>query len=190
MTDDTTRHAMRRQALLSPFLILGVLGVSAILLGAWVAVGFIKAPGIIIVTRHVEKAAIPADNPGPSEIGQRRAEQLAEMFGGSGVDAVFATHYLRSFATATPLAHRLAMPVHVYDAADTDAMLARINAEHRYETVFVVGHSNTVPAIVRTLSGKRVADIDEDRYGDIFLIVRPRWGRTVLIHYRMPAPSA
>ena len=189
MTDDTTRHAMRRRPLVSPFLILGVLGIFAALIGGWVAVGFVKAPGIVIVTRHVEKATLPSDNPGPSEVGQRRAEQLAEMFGDSAVDAVFATHYLRSFATATPLAHSLAMPVIVYDASDTHAMLARINAEHRYDTVFVVGHSNTVPVIVRALSGKRVADIDEGRYGDIFLIVRPRWGKTVLIHYRMPAPA-
>ncbi len=189
MTDDTTRHAMRRRPLVSPFLILGVLGVLVVLIAGWVAVGFMQSPGIVIVTRHVEKAGAPADNPGPSNVGQRRAEQLAEMFGESGVDAVFATHYLRSFATATPLAHHLGMPVHVYDAADTDVMLARINKEHRFDTVFVVGHSNTVPDIVRALSGKRVADIDEGRYGDIFLVIRPRWGRTVLIHYRMPAPS-
>lgn len=189
MTDPATQHAMRRRPLLSPVLIT-VLGVSvAVLLAGWFAVAWFTPPGAIVVVRHVEKAAEPTDNPGPSEIGARRAQELAGMLAPMGIDAIYATEYLRTFATASPLANRASLPVHIYDARDAAGLATRLNSEHRRDNVLVVGHSNTVPAIVHALTGRDVDAIDESRYGDIFIIVRGRFGRTTLLHLYQAAPE-
>jgi phosphohistidine phosphatase SixA len=188
MTDESTRHAMRRRPLLSPVFIVGAVAVVVLLIVAWVGAGYFQDPGMVIVTRHVEKADEPADNPGPSELGAFRADRLADMFEETGVDSVFASHLLRSFSTASPLARRISVPVHIYEAPDVAGLVARIDSEHRHDTVFVVGHSNTVPDIVEALSGQEVAPIDESRYGDLFVVIRPKWGRAQVFQYYMPAP--
>ena len=41
----------------------------------------------------------------------------------------------------------------------------------------VVGHSNTVPEIVEALSGEDIGAISEDRYGDVYIVTRPKLGR-------------
>lgn len=187
MSDETARHAMRRKPLFTPVFIAGALGVIAVLVLGWLAYGFLQSPGTVVVVRHVEKAAEPADNPGPSPAGEARAVELADLLGPLGVDAIYASNYLRTFATAAPLAQRASLPVHVYDARDTRALIADLDARYRYGTVLVVGHSNTVPDIVRALSGRRVGAIDESRYGDVFIIIRPRWGRATVIHLFQPA---
>jgi broad specificity phosphatase PhoE len=174
---------MRRQPMLSPVVMAGLVAGVVVLLAAWFAFAWFTPPGTIIVVRHVEKAAQPADNPGPSEIGARRAQELADLLAPLGVDAIYATEYLRTFATASPLANRLTLPVHIYDARDSESLAARLNQNHRRDNVLVVGHSNTVPAIVQALSGRDVGTIDDRRYGDIFIIVRGRFGRTTLLHH-------
>lgn len=189
MADESKRHALRRKPLLSPVLMFGLAAGVLVLLVGWFAIAWFSPPGTIVVVRHVEKAAEPADNPGPSEIGARRAQELAGMLEPMGIDAIYSTEYMRTFASVTPLASRLSLPVHVYDARDSEGLAALLNAEHRRDNVLVVGHSNTVPAIVHALTGRTVDAIDDSRYGDIYIIVRGRFGRTTVLHLYMAAPE-
>ena len=42
--------------------------------------------------------------------------------------------------------------------------------------MLIVGHSNTVPAIVEALGGGRIGEIGEDEYGVIYRIARSGGG--------------
>ncbi len=42
----------------------------------------------------------------------------------------------------------------------------------------MVGHSNTVPAIVRKLSGMSVPEIPEDEYDNVYVVTVPSFGRS------------
>ena len=180
MSADAQRHALRRRPLFTPLYAGVALLVVALVFAVWALAGLWQTPGTVIVVRHMEKAVENSDDPGLSAQGQRRAERVAELLAAAGIDAVFATQYRRTVETATPLAERLSLPLHVYDARDTGALVGAINDTYRAGTVVVVGHSNTVPEIVEALSGRDVGAIAEDRYGDVYFVVRPKLGRATV----------
>jgi hypothetical protein len=66
-----------------------VLGVLLLLLPS-VAFGQ-AAPVVVVLVRHAEKAASPADDPGLSQEGRARAEALAAALAEADVDAIVVT---------------------------------------------------------------------------------------------------
>ena len=144
----------------------------------------------IILVRHAEKAAEPAADPALTAAGASRAEMLADLVKDAGVQAVISTQFIRTRTTAAPAAARLGLPVDVLDArltarATADSLLAR----HRGHTVLVVGHSNTVPAIVEALGAPKPVDICDAGYDNMFMVTVPTTGTAtaVRLHYGVKA---
>ena len=144
----------------------------------------------IILVRHAEKAAEPAADPALTAAGAARAESLADLVKDAGVRAVISTQFVRTRTTAAPAATRLGLAVDILDArltarATADSLLAR----HRGHTVLVVGHSNTVPAIVEALGAPKPADICDAGYDNVFIVTMPVSGPTSVmrLHYGVKA---
>jgi broad specificity phosphatase PhoE len=139
----------------------------------------VDAQKLVIVVRHAERAdggagaammtGTPAD-PLLSAAGEARAAKLAGMLAESGVTAIFATEFRRTQDTAKPLAAKLGLTAHVVKAADTSALLERLKTAHGSDVVLVVGHSNTMPAIIKGLTGDTVT-IPDSQYDDLFVLV-------------------
>ncbi|MEX0900121.1 MAG: histidine phosphatase family protein [Gammaproteobacteria bacterium] len=180
MSSEAYRQALRRRPLFTPLYASVALLTAGVLVLGWIGYGLWQPPGTVIVVRHTEKAPGSGDDPTLSDAGIARAQRVATVLAAAGVDAIYATQYRRTVETATPLAERLSLPLHVYDAGGTQGLLESLDDRHRAETVVVVGHSNTVPEIVEALSGEDVGPIGEERYGDVFVVVRPRWGRATV----------
>ena len=66
----------------------------------------------------------------------------------------------------TPITVAAANPLR----AHLDGIVAKVK-EHAGRTVLVVGHSNTVPLIVRALGGPDVGAIADSEYADMFTLV-------------------
>jgi broad specificity phosphatase PhoE len=132
------------------------------------------APTLVILVRHAEKATQPADDPDLSPAGQARAQALTTTLESSGVDVIITTEFRRTRQTAAPLAAaRHLQPLVVQSSDDTAAHARAVAAEiarHPGHTILVVGHSNTVPAIVAALGGPTLADICEDRFATLLLV--------------------
>lgn len=127
----------------------------------------------VLVVRHAEKATEGSD-PELTEAGQQRARALADRFCATGITSVHATQYRRTQATAAPCAESAATNVQVTTLSqdlegDYKALRARI-LESPGGKVLVVGHSNTVPVMVKVLTGVVVAPIGDDEYGRWFEI--------------------
>ncbi len=139
----------------------------------------VEAQTLVIVVRHAERAdggagaatmtGAPAD-PLLSAAGEARAARLAGLLAESGITAIFATEFRRTQDTAKPLAAKLGLTTQTMKAADTAALLAKLKADHANGVVLVVGHSNTMPAIIKGLTGRDVT-IADSQYDDLFLIV-------------------
>jgi phosphohistidine phosphatase SixA len=151
-------------------------------------------PAMVIVVRHAEKAAAPADDPPLSADGQARARALAAALADADVGAVLVTPRRRTADTATPLAAARGLtpevvpfgppgPAGIVGHARAVADAAR---RHAGRVVVVVGHSNTVPAIVAALGGPRMADLCDAAYATMFVVgpASPRAAATG------PAPAA
>jgi len=132
----------------------------------------LAAPDRVIVVRHAEKAAAPADDPGLSPQGVARAQALAGQLRGAEVRTIFTTQYRRTLETARPTAEAARIEPRVIEAqrgsgaTHVQEVIAAVRAASG--TVLVVGHSNTVPEIVAALSGRPVQPLCETSFSHLF----------------------
>lgn len=117
----------------------------------------------IFLVRHAEKAPAPAagppakgmmaDDPPLSTAGQARAEKLAATLATSDVKYIFTTEYRRTRETAAPLAAKLKLQAVMSAAKDPDPLIERVRQIKG--NVLIVGHSNTVPDLLKKLGVKQ-----------------------------------
>jgi len=153
----------------------------------------LQATTTVILVRHAEKALLPADNPGLTEAGKNRAAELARQLVDAdvvaGVDAVYSTSYRRTEETVQPVAAALGLPITSYDASNTASIMDEIVKQHKGKIVLVVGHSNTLPALIANMgASKKVPEIDENEYDNIYVVSIPWFGKTKTIRLRYGAP--
>lgn len=122
----------------------------------------------IYVTRHMRKDA--GDDPSLSVAGAAEAVRLAELLEGRGIAAIFVTPTRRSSETAAPLAKATGAPIETYDPRDNEALARRVAAIPG--SLLIVGHSNTVPAIVAAVGGTAPSPMTEEDYGRLFAVER------------------
>ncbi len=139
----------------------------------------------IVLVRHAEKQQT-GDDPRLTADGEERATALAHVLGEADVHAVYATQYARTQDTAEPLARRLGLDVAVVSAEPSYPadMAEIIRKKHQGESVVVVSHSNTVPAIIRELGAEPVPSIEEEEYDDLYVVTMTASGQVDLLALR------
>ncbi len=154
-------------------------------IAAVIVIGLTGAPpaptaqGLILLVRHAERApSAPTDDPPLTEAGKARAERLAAMVAKAGVRTVFTTRFRRTQETAKPLLDVLKLER--TEESDTDQLVAKLRARLD-ENVLVVGHSDTVPDVIKAFGGPAVA-IDDDEFDDLFVLA-PATGALVRLKY-------
>jgi 2,3-bisphosphoglycerate-dependent phosphoglycerate mutase len=152
-----------------------------------------QATTTIIFVRHAEQTSHDDADPSLSDAGKRRVaeltRQLADADVVAGIDAIYSSSYKRSTETVQPLADRLDLPINIYDAADTEAVLETILKTHKGEIIVVVGHSNTVPVLIANLgASKNVPTIARGEFDNIYIISIPWFGKTKTIRLRYGDP--
>lgn len=137
---------------------------------------------IIVLVRHAEKAAEPAEDPPLTEAGRERAATLAALLGRSGVTAVLSSDYERTRATAGPLAEAAGLGVETYDPGRLEELAADLLS--RTGLVVVVGHSNTTPPLVEHLGGDPGEPIAEEEYDRLYLVYPGKDGQAATVVLR------
>ena len=145
----------------------------------------------VILVRHAEKAAEPANDPGLTPAGEQRARDLAQVARDAGVTAVITTQFARTRATAEPLAKALGITPEVVDARGSAHAqdVANLVRKHAGQVVIVVGHSNTIPAIVAALGAPQPPPICDPEYDNLYIVTIPATGTPRVIHARYGAPT-
>jgi broad specificity phosphatase PhoE len=154
-------------------------------------------PALVLVVRHAEKVDNSAD-PALSETGMARARALAEALVDAKIDHVIVTQRQRTRLTAVPAMNARGLaPEEIGFGASMDAHVAAVAAAARKQAgkvVLIVGHSNTVPAIVHALGGPKLPDLCDARYASLFTVVPGAAGteaRVIVSSFGVPdAPSA
>jgi broad specificity phosphatase PhoE len=143
---------------------------------------FARPVTTIILVRHAEKNIEP-NNPDPdlSPEGLERAQEIARVFGETGINAIYATQYKRTQQTVKPLADRTGVAVKLLQANQTDELVNQLQTTNRGQTVFIAGHNNTVPAIVSTLSGQNFPTIPESEFDNLYIVTIYRFGKAKVV---------
>ncbi len=159
-----------------------LVALAAIFVAGSAAAGPSPAPagkGVIILVRHAERVPAPMTEDAPlADAGKARAERLATVLAKADVKAIFVTRFRRTQETARPLAERLGLAAIV--ESDTDALIAKLRT-HGSETVLVVGHSDTVPDVIRAFGGPAVTIADDEF--DALFVLEPASGTLTRLAY-------
>jgi broad specificity phosphatase PhoE len=143
---------------------------------------------VVVLTRPVEKAIGTIDDPPLSPEGEQRAQRLAQMFGAAAgvgrLDAIYVSDARRAQQTAAPLADRLRERPIAVPGNDVKGTAARVMREHEGETVLVVANSNTIPQLVRELSGLAIGPAIEDEPDALYIVSIPTFGRARLLRLK------
>lgn len=124
----------------------------------------------IVLVRHAEKVdETPTATLSPA--GLARAERLAEVLAAFGVRRIFATEYQRTQQTAGPLARKIGLNTTIVAAKEHLALVQKLRALPREDAALVVGHSDTLPLLVKELGVTEPVTVAAGDFGNIFVIV-------------------
>lgn len=130
----------------------------------------------VYVVRHAEKEVVPDDadeaarrDPALSAAGQLRALDLPEHLPLEELDAIYVTRFARSEQTAAAVAAVTGLEPIRYPPKDYAGLIKRLRREAGTVSL-VVGHSNTVPEILRALGVAQTVTVDEGQYGDLWVV--------------------
>ena len=152
----------------------------ALLVSCVLLVSNAVAQSTIFLVRHAEKAG--GDDPDLTEAGHARAESLANILKDAGITAIYTSEVKRTQQTAAPLAKALHVEPAVIPAKDSAALVAKLKGSSG--NALVVGHSNTIPEIIKALGITTPVNIADNDYDNLFLVVLEEKPRLVLLHYR------
>jgi phosphohistidine phosphatase SixA len=185
---ETLSLTRRRRTFLAPIWLL-----------AWFGIAFVVAVFIywkmattttIVVLRHAEKQVNSISDSPLSPPGEIRAERLAQMFGGAEkfgrLEKIYVTATRRTQQTAATLAQRLDLKPEVAAANETPSETARrALRENRGGLALIVGHSNTVPDIVRALAKvDHVPLFSDEEFDTIYIVSVPTIGEASVLRLK------
>jgi broad specificity phosphatase PhoE len=149
----------------------------------------VGAQQAVYLVRHADKAGEVL-----SETGIAQAATLACLLKDAGITAVYVSDIDRTVQTAAPLralltAKGVAVRVHTIplkalrdDATNPSlqdayagTVVDHVKAHHPRDIVLIVGHDNTVPAVIRTLGYRPRVTIRSTEFDHLFLVT-PRAG--------------
>src|SRR5688572_3387730 len=196
-----TRRAARRpfpdlQMLRRSFLLraASLLALPLVALAASPARQAAEATTTIILARHGEKTAEPKENPVLTPEGEARALALAEAVRGAGISAIYSTKWTRTQSTARPTSEAIKVPITTFDAPPGErdygrAYATELLAKNRGKVVLVVGHSNTIPMILRGLGIADAPAIADSEYDNLYVVTIPEGGAARVVRARYGAKS-
>ena len=145
-------------------------------------------PSLVVLVRHGEKATVGGSDPSLSDAGKARAQALADALAMTTPNAIIVTSLKRTAETAAVVASKTGVALTVITIGAGATHIADVATAVRKATgvVLVVGHSNTVPAIVTALGGPMLPDICDSSYATMFVLTPGADGKAaqvVLTHY-------
>jgi phosphohistidine phosphatase SixA len=156
-----------------------------------------KATTVFLI-RHAEEADAPPEDPPLNEKGILRARELSRMLAGAGVKAIYTSQFLRTKQTGEHLAKQLGVAVTPLSLKMSPSNPRQVSEQSIAEIVnkiyerpgdaaLVVGHSNTVPEVIKMLGGDVVPKIDEKRFDDLFIVTIYAKGKAKVVQMKYGA---
>lgn len=144
--------------------------IAPFLLGTALPIGILSAqPSLVILVRHAEKQSSPADDPSLTERGTLRARMLDQTLAHTTPGTIFVTPFKRTAETAAFVAARSGITPVAISVAGNHVQRVADAVKSASGVVLVVGHSNTIPAIITALGGPKLSDICDASFATLFV---------------------
>ena len=147
------------------------------------------AQPVVFLVRHAERAdagmaaaKVAGADPDLSDAGIARANSLAAMLKDARIRTVITTEYKRTRQTGGPVATAAGVPLTVTDSKDVAGLLKKVKSSTG--NVLVVGHTNTLPEILKGLGVTEPITIAEDEFDSFFVVTLAAPSSFVRLRYR------
>jgi broad specificity phosphatase PhoE len=141
------------------------------------------AQSTVFIVRHAEKAEGNGNDPDLSQAGKTRAESLANILKEVGVTAIYATEFKRTQETAAPLAKAIGLEVVKLPGKSTAELVTKLQ-DLKGENALVVGHSNTIPLLIKALGVDAPIVINDNDYDNLFVVSLDKKPRLLRLRFR------
>ena len=121
-------------------------------------------------------------DPDLSGAGIARANSLAAMLKDARIRTVITTEFKRTRQTGDPVATAAGVPLTIMDSKDLAGLLKKVKSSTG--NVLVVGHTNTLPEILKGLGVTEPIAIAEDEHDSLFVVTRASPPAFVRLRYR------
>lgn len=140
----------------------------------------------VFLVRHAERLD-DSDTTSLSAAGTIRASELAALVREAGIKRIYVTEKHRTLQTVAPAAELLQLtPVEIAGHL-VDDLVDSIRVD-KGKTILVVGHSDTLPAIIRRLGVHPQPAIGRDVFDDLFIVTVSPF-RSSIAHLKYGARS-
>lgn len=157
-------------------------------------------PVTVFLVRHAEKEDEPRQDPPLKKEGVLRSQELARLLGNAGVKTIITSQFGRTKQTVEALAAKTGVTVTSISlksnptnprliAEESTAEVVNKILERGGESVLVVGHSNSVPDVIKMLGGDIVPTINERKFDDLFIVTVYAKGKARVAHLKYGAES-
>lgn len=163
----------------------GLVGMALLLPALLPSPALAQEETLFLLVRHAEREEDGSDDPHLSKAGVERARLLAAMLADAGITHIHSTDLNRTRETAAPLRAATGLEVATYFTMDVEGFAHRLLATPGRH--LVVGHSNTIPPLVKALGGDPGSEIETMEYDRLYLVaLGPRGPTTVLLRFGAP----
>ena len=165
------------------------LGLTALLLGQIATAQQQQPAATVILVRHAEKATNQNAPDVPlSAQGEQRAECLARVLKDAGIKRIYVSDAKRTQQTADPLAKALGIKPVVVPAKDVNTLVRDVF----YGTggnALVVGHSDTLPQIIKRVQAGTIPPLGDNEYDGMYVLTVLEGSSTPVVKLRYCAAS-
>lgn len=152
-------------------------------------------PTTVYLIRHAERADEPRQDPPLTEKGTARSQELARVLANANIKTIITSQFARTKLTAEPLARKLNVTVTSISlslspsnprmiAEQSTAEVTNKILERAGESALVIGHSNSIPDVIKMLGGDVTPVIDEKKYDDLFVVTVYAKGKAKVAHLK------
>jgi 2,3-bisphosphoglycerate-dependent phosphoglycerate mutase len=138
---------------------------------------------IIYLVRHCEKVKDGTRDPELTPEGRARAERLGKVMDNARIDRICTTNFRRTVATGAVVQYWAGGP-------STETFPIEAQSDWLRETIptaggqslFYVGHTNTIPQLLNQLAGKnQFQDLPDEEYGRLYIAITKGLGQTEVL---------
>lgn len=155
-------------------------------------------PITVFLIRHAEREEEPRQDPPLSKDGIARSQALAQVLSGAGIKAILTSQYNRTKQTGEPLAAKLGLTITPFTlklstsnprqvAEESTAEVTNKILEYAGQSVLVIGHSNSIPDVIKMLGGDVVPTMDERKFDDLYIVTVYAKGKAKVVQLKYGA---
>jgi broad specificity phosphatase PhoE len=130
----------------------------------------VNAQEAVFVIRHAEQELTGKIDAGLRPEGLERATDWATILRPSGLDLVVTTEIERSRATGAIIAEALEVPRVEFNRGASSSIAKFLRENYPEDVVLVVGHSGTIPKMLRSFGYTDTFPISHSAYGWLFIV--------------------